>query len=63
MWNVAFSLSTVKIPESTAVIFAVHLITQMVGYAFGLLGVTIFGLNEFSKTLRDKRQLAPQPPK
>ena len=47
-WGMIFSLSHVKIPSVTSVIFAVHLITQMVAYIYGLVGFLMFLLSNKS---------------
>ncbi len=41
-WGMIFSLAHIKIPSVTSVIFAVHLITQMVAYIYGLVGFLMF---------------------
>ena len=41
-WGMIFSLAHIKIPSVTSVIFAVHLITQMVAYIYGLIGFLMF---------------------
>lgn len=41
-WNLVFSLSGMKIPSIMSVILAVHIITQVVGYSIGLLGLGAF---------------------
>ena len=41
-WGMIFSLAHIKIPSVTSVIFAVHLITQMVAYFYGLIGFLMF---------------------
>ena len=45
-WSLVFSLSKVEIPSIRSVIFAVHIITQVVGYAVALLGLGVFLIRE-----------------
>ncbi len=45
-WTLIFSLSRAEIPSVPSVILLVHLITQVVGYSFGLLGLGFFLIKE-----------------
>lgn len=52
-WVAIFSLSEVEIPSQKSVIFAHHLITQIVGYSFGFCGLLwFFGSELLSKEER-----------
>lgn len=45
-WTLIFSATQVKIPSVPSVILVVHLITQIVGYSVGLLGLGAFLVRE-----------------
>jgi uncharacterized membrane protein YbhN (UPF0104 family) len=46
-WSAIFSVSSVEIPSIPAVILAVHIITQVVGYTFAILAALGFFFEEF----------------
>ncbi len=46
-WSTIFSVNNLEIPSITSVILVVHIITQVVGYSFALLGIALFLVHEF----------------
>lgn len=51
-WSAIFSISSLDIPSIPAVILAVHVITQVLGYSLAIIGLFIFLIDEF----RSRRQ-------
>lgn len=46
VWSFIFSLSNVSVPSIPVMIFAIHVITQVVGYALGFISLVAFMLDQ-----------------
>ena len=49
VWSLIFSFSEVEIPSLTVLIFAIHIITQVIGYSLGFLALIVFGFDQWKK--------------
>lgn len=49
VWGFIFSLSNVKVPSVEVLIFAIHIITQVLGYGLGFLALLVFFFDEFKR--------------
>lgn len=54
-WSAVFFLSGVNLPSTSSVIFAVHIITQVVGYTFGCLGLVGFFIIRMRQSKKQRR--------